>query len=143
MFEAKPQPADANEKMATPQVAQGAPGENQRTQKQTLRLDHPLHIHHCRMEATLYRRQSDVDDCAVDECHAGTENRCSKNPWSGSFSTRDCATAKSEYGFIARRSHENMDAIKDALGPKNRSRTCCQESLAILSVPGQKSAWKK
>ena len=113
MFEAKPQPADATAKMAlgpfdrgaageNPFAVQhelqemmqdqGAPDENQRTQKQTIRLDHPLHIHHCRVKATLHRGQSDVDDCTVDECHAGTENRCSENPWSGSFSTRDFAT---------------------------------------------------
>ena len=89
MFEAKPQPADATGEdghareenpTAPKQVAQGAPDENQRTQEQAIRLDHPLHIHHRCVKATLYRRQSDIDDCAVDECHAGTENRCGENP---------------------------------------------------------------
>lgn len=85
--------ADQVDPTAPKQVTQGAPDENQRAQKQTIRLDHPLHIHHGRVKATLYRRQSDVDNCVVDECQAGTKNRCSENPCSGPFATRDFATA--------------------------------------------------
>ena len=41
----------------------------------------------------------------------------------------DRSTASSQGALM-----DTMDAIKDALGPKNRSGTCCQQSLATLSI---------
>src|SRR5258707_14506149 len=57
------------------------------------------------MKACLERRQCNIDDCAVDESHAGTENRRGEYPEPRSFSTGSSDTSRSDYGFVAGRSH--------------------------------------
>jgi methionine sulfoxide reductase catalytic subunit len=49
------------------------------------------------------------------------DDRCSENPWSGSFSTRDFTTARSEYGFIARPSHGDYGCYSGSVGSEDRS----------------------
>jgi hypothetical protein len=75
------------------QIAERAAHQNQRREQQSIGFDDPLHVHHGCMKAGLQRRQSNIDDRAVDESHAGTENGGGKYPrWccrsGGNFGTR-------------------------------------------------------
>src|SRR6266478_3445682 len=56
-------------------------------------------------KACLEGGQSDIDDGAVDESHAGTENRRGEYPRSGLFCTGSSGACREEYAFIARWSH--------------------------------------
>ena len=64
-------------------------------QQESVRLNHPLHIHNRGAKAGLERRQSHIDDGAIDESHARTENGCCEDPWSRLRSTRNLQVALS------------------------------------------------
>jgi hypothetical protein len=76
VFQAIPQRKDAalkdaagkDEPAAVP-VGEGAGGEDERRERDRVRVDHPLEPRQARVETTLDRRQRDVDDRDVDEEH--------------------------------------------------------------------------
>ena len=84
----------------TQQIAQRTTQQNQGSQKQSVGFDHPLHIHHRCMKGGLERRQSYIDDGAVDESQAGTENGRGEDPESRFHSTRNCRTRRPDDGFV-------------------------------------------
>src|SRR5258708_26752756 len=57
------------------------------------------------MKTRLECGESHIDDCAVDEGHAGAENRRSEYPQPRLFSTRSSGTSRPDHGFVARWSH--------------------------------------
>jgi len=61
-------------------VAERAAGEEQRGQQERVRFDDPLDVAERRVQPRLYRRQRDVHDGAVDESHAGAEDRRRQQP---------------------------------------------------------------
>src|SRR2546425_6089922 len=97
--------ANQEHRPAAKQVAEGAANENQSSQEQPVRLDHPLHADDSCVETCLECGESNIDDGAVDESHAGTEDRRGKYPESRFFSTRNSGTYRPDYGFVARWSH--------------------------------------
>ena len=103
---------------AAKHVAERASNENQCAQKKTIRLDYPLHIHYGRVEISLYGWQSDINDCAVDECDARSENGCSEYPWFGFFRARYFANFRSQTASSQGALMETMDAFQGAFGPK-------------------------
>jgi hypothetical protein len=72
--------ADQVDALAAELIAHRAADEDQRAEKQRVRLDHPLDIDDRRVEAGLKRRQRDVDDGHVDERQARAENRRDQRP---------------------------------------------------------------
>ena len=92
---------------AAKQITKRTPDENQRSQEESVGLDHPLHINYRCMKAGLERRQSDIDDGAVDEGHAGTDNGRGEYPWSCFCRTKNPDVSRLDYGFVARRSGEH------------------------------------
>src|SRR5579863_3250224 len=101
---------------AAKQVAQRAADQNQGAQEQSVRLDDPLHIHHGCVKARLDRRQSNVDNCAVDESHTGPENGCSEYPWPRLGPARNFDISGPDYGFIARWSHAHYGCSPVGVG---------------------------
>src|ERR1700756_2231465 len=125
--------AEEEDSTATKEVAQCPSDKNQRTQKQTIRLDHPLHIDHGCVKTGLDRRQSDIDDSAVNEGQAGAENSCGEDPRLGLFSTLRFASTGLQYRFIARRSHGDGMPI-DPLTVRRRLRSIYISHDSVKSV---------
>ena len=83
------QPIDASAKIAMPideqlaapeHIAERTADEDQRRQKQRVRLDHPLHLVARCAQFALDDRQRDVDRRRIDETHARAEDRCHQDP---------------------------------------------------------------
>ena len=84
----RPHHTDAAAKTATPpantlrrpRIAQRAAGQEQRRQRQRVGFDHPLHLGQRRVERGLQRGKRDVDDGAVDERQARSEDGGGQHP---------------------------------------------------------------
>ena len=123
---------------AAVQVSERAADENQRPQKQSVGLDHPLHIDHRGMKASLERRQSDIDDRAVDKSHAGTEDGRHQDPVFCGWAAGRLSTHRADYGFVARRSYRHNRIIlvcirglkraEMAAGPASDFRPCSEKT---------------
>ena len=114
MFEARPQAIEAAAKIPTPtrkidrrpnNVAEGTADENQSSQEQSIRFDHPLNADDGCVQVCLERRQSYIDDSAVDEGHAGTKNCRCEDPTSRLRSARNVSIHRPDHGFVAWRFH--------------------------------------
>ena len=90
---------------AAEQVAEGAADENQSSQEQPIRLDHPLHTDHGCVETCLECGQSYIDNGAVDKGHAGAEDCRCEDPAPGPIRARNVSMHRSDNGFIAWRFH--------------------------------------
>ena len=66
--------------LAAELIAERSADQDQRAEKQRVRLDHPLHVGDRGVEVGLKRGQRDVDDRAVDERHARREDRRHQRP---------------------------------------------------------------
>src|SRR5580704_7197318 len=77
---------------APEQVPERTSDQNERAQKQAIRLDHPLHIDNGCVKVDLDSGQGDVDDRAIDESHARAENRRDQYPDSVLWVTGGCGT---------------------------------------------------
>jgi len=62
----KKQPVEKNDTLSAKQIAERPADKNQRAQEESVRLDHPLYVHHGRVKAGLEHRQSDIYDRAID-----------------------------------------------------------------------------
>src|SRR5215471_21670674 len=78
-------------------------------------------MHYGCMKASLERRQSNIDDRAVNESQAGTENGRGEYPESRFCSTRNSKIGRPDYGFVARRSHGRSG--------------CTLERIRLLKMP--------
>ena len=74
--------ADAGGKArpASQPVTQRAADQEQRGQKQDIRLHHPLGLAERRLKFSLHDRQGDIHHAAVDKHHAGAQNRGRQGP---------------------------------------------------------------
>src|SRR5262249_24212491 len=73
---------DAAEKhaLASELVTERTANQNQATEKQRVRFDHPLHIRDRRLQVPLQGGQRDVDDRGVDERHARPDDGGRERP---------------------------------------------------------------
>ena len=101
--------ADQEGAAASEQIANRTADQDERAEKQTIRLNYPLHVNHGRAEAGLESRQCDIHDRAVDEGHAGCENCRSQDPRSRRRLARGNRGPGSDREFIARWSHRRYD----------------------------------
>ncbi len=54
--------------------------QQQRGKKQRVGLDHPLQVRYGRIKLCLQRRQREIGNTGIDECHAGSEDGSGKYP---------------------------------------------------------------
>ena len=90
---------------ATIQVAEGASDEDQGGQQEPIGFDDPLDIDDRCVKAGLESRQGDIDDGAINERDAGTEDGRGEDPGSGLGSTGSYGVVGPDFGFIGRGSH--------------------------------------
>ena len=83
-------------------IAKRTADEQQRGEQKRVGFDHPLQVNGGGVEARLQRRQRDVDDGAVDEGHAGSENGGCEHPASARFRTRRGGGARPDYVLVTR-----------------------------------------
>src|SRR6266566_8027461 len=75
-------------------------------QKQSISLDNPLHVDYGPAESSLNRGQCHIHDGAVDEGHAGSQDRDGEDPRFGRFCARDAGMAGLNYRLVAWWLHE-------------------------------------
>jgi uncharacterized membrane protein len=63
------------------------------------------------VEARLQRGQSDIDDRAIDESHAGADNGGRQDPRSGLGTAGIVSTPRLDYNFIAWRLHADYGCL--------------------------------
>ena len=87
--------------LAAQVIAERTAEQQERREQKRVRFDHPLHVDGRGLEVRLQRRQRHVDDRAVDEHHARSENRRGENPWAQLLAARRLAFLRGDYAFIA------------------------------------------
>ena len=95
--------ADGEHAPAPEVISRGTAGQEQRPEKKRKRLHDPLRVGHGCAESCLQSRQRDVDHGAVDEDHAGRENRGGEDPGPDLRRTGDRRWRTQHDSFVTRR----------------------------------------
>ena len=113
---------------AAEEVSGGASDEDECAEEQAVGLNDPLHVDDGGFKAGLECGQGDIDDRAVDECHAAAEDGSGEDPGAGLGSAGSVGGGRVDRGFVARGAHEGYGCGRQAEGSGNVEFECAAVS---------------